>query len=102
MSSSRIWLLVETRLETLSKKRVLCRRSGTEASTCGSGGGGGRGTRPQGMEKLIEGEVLRIRDPVPFLSPGSRQCCGSGMFIPDPDFYPSRIPDPKTATKRER
>jgi hypothetical protein len=36
------------------------------------------------------------------------QCCGSGMFIPDPDFYPSRIPDPgsrisdpKTA-KKER
>ncbi len=35
-----------------------------------------------------------------------KQCCGSGMFIPDPDFYPSRIPDPgsripdpKTATK---
>jgi hypothetical protein len=27
------------------------------------------------------------------------QYCGSGMFIPDPDFYPSRIPDPKTATK---
>ncbi len=27
------------------------------------------------------------------------QCCGSGMFIPDPDFYPSRFPDPKTATK---
>jgi hypothetical protein len=27
------------------------------------------------------------------------QCCGSGMFIPDPDFFPSRIPDPKTATK---
>jgi hypothetical protein len=24
------------------------------------------------------------------------QCCGSGMFIPDPG---SRIPDPKTATK---
>jgi hypothetical protein len=23
----------------------------------------------------------------------SNQCCGSGMFIPDPDFYPSRIPD---------
>jgi hypothetical protein len=22
-----------------------------------------------------------------------KQCCGSGMFIPDPDFYPSRIPD---------
>jgi hypothetical protein len=28
-----------------------------------------------------------------------QQCCGSGMFIPDPDIYPSRIPDPKTATK---
>jgi hypothetical protein len=26
------------------------------------------------------------------------QCCGSGMFIPDPDFYPSRIPDPNTAS----
>jgi hypothetical protein len=24
------------------------------------------------------------------------QCCGSGMFIPDPDFYPSRIPDPRS------
>ncbi len=36
----------------------------------------------------------------------SKQCCGSGMFIPDPGswFLPipdpgSRIPDPKTATK---
>jgi hypothetical protein len=34
------------------------------------------------------------------------QCCGSGMFIPDLDFYPPRIPDlgsrildPKIATK---
>jgi len=27
------------------------------------------------------------------------QCCGSEMFIPDPDFYPSRIPDLETATK---
>jgi hypothetical protein len=27
------------------------------------------------------------------------QCCGSGINIPDPDFYPNRIPDPKTATK---
>jgi hypothetical protein len=26
------------------------------------------------------------------------QCCGYEMFIPDPDFYPSRIPDKKTAT----
>jgi hypothetical protein len=31
------------------------------------------------------------------------QCCVSDMFIPDPgspDFYPSRIPDPTTETKR--
>jgi len=26
------------------------------------------------------------------------QCCGSGMFIPDPDFSPSWIPD---LTKQE-
>ncbi len=26
-----------------------------------------------------------------------KQCCGSGMFIPDPDFLP--IPDPKTGRK---
>ncbi len=29
------------------------------------------------------------------------QCCGSGMFIPDPDFLPSRISDP-TRTKKRR
>jgi hypothetical protein len=34
-----------------------------------------------------------------FINNTSRQFDGSGMFIPDPDFYPSRIPDPKTATK---
>jgi hypothetical protein len=34
--------------------------------------------------------VLRIRDVYPE-SP-----------IPDPDFYPSRIPDPKTASKEKR
>jgi hypothetical protein len=27
------------------------------------------------------------------------QCCGSGMFIPDPDFLPTPDPDPKTSTK---
>ena len=38
------------------------------------------------------------------LSPSSlKQCGGSGMFIPDPDFYPSRISDPgsKNSNKRE-
>ncbi len=28
------------------------------------------------------------------LKTGYKQCCVSGMFIPNPDFYPSRIPDP--------
>jgi hypothetical protein len=30
-------------------------------------------------------------------------CCGSGMFIPDPDFYPFRIPDlgSRNSNKRE-
>ncbi len=31
--------------------------------------------------------------------PYRTQCCGSGMFIPDPDFYPSRIS--KNSNKRE-
>ncbi len=34
------------------------------------------------------------------INQGSGQFCGSGMFIPDSDFYPSRIPDPKTAAKK--
>jgi hypothetical protein len=29
--------------------------------------------------------------------PSNHQCCGSGMFIPDPSLCPSRIPDPTTA-----
>jgi hypothetical protein len=31
------------------------------------------------------------------------QRCGSGMCIPEPDFYPSQIPDPgsKNSNKRE-
>ncbi len=39
---------------------------------------------------LLVIQMMRICD---------HQCCGSGMFIPDPDFYPSRIPDPNTAMK---
>ncbi len=42
--------------------------------------------------KLLRFEQEKMRDK-------RKQCCGSGMFIPDPDFYPFRIPDPKTATK---
>jgi hypothetical protein len=55
----------------------------------------------QDFDNLCIGEhyprpVNRIRH----ISDSGIQCCGSGMFIPDPDFYPSRIPDPKTATKQ--
>ncbi len=31
-----------------------------------------------------------------------QQCCRSGMFIPDPDFYPSRILDPRSKNSNER
>jgi hypothetical protein len=27
-----------------------------------------------------------------------KQCCGSGTFIPDPDFYPYQIPELTIAT----
>jgi hypothetical protein len=36
-----------------------------------------------------------------FASISNYHFCGSGLFIPDPDFYPSRIPDPTTAPKGE-
>jgi hypothetical protein len=48
--------------------------------------------------QLVQVIVLQAHTIVA-LKTGYKQCCGSGMFIPDPDFYPSRIPDPKTATK---
>jgi hypothetical protein len=44
--------------------------------------------------------LLRRTPPgIPSFTFSFKQCCGSGMFIPDPDFFPSRIPDPKTALK---
>ncbi len=30
------------------------------------------------------------------------QCCGSGMFIPDPDFYPSRISDKGSQIQKQQ
>jgi hypothetical protein len=44
---------------------------------------------------------IQIRRLKILLIDSQRQCCGPGMFIPDPYFtHPgSRIPDPKTATK---
>ncbi len=29
------------------------------------------------------------------------QCCGSGMFVPHPDFYPSRISNPRSNNSKE-
>ncbi len=35
------------------------------------------------------------RQPIALMYDIIFQCCGSGMFIPDPDFFPSWIPNPK-------
>jgi hypothetical protein len=40
--------------------------------------------------------------PTRLLGPPLTQCCGSGMFIPDPDFYPSRIPDLESKNSNKR
>ncbi len=97
------------------------RRRGTESVWCGlgadlanggtakiRGGGGGRTTvvRCWGWAHLPAGvyqpgthhnfcTVSVQYSYSPFLIPVCvYQCCGSGMFIPDPNFFPSRIPDP--------
>jgi hypothetical protein len=45
-------------------------------------------------KKVIKIKGTVSRDLLPLSLPlQSMQCCGSGMFIPDPDFYPSWIPD---------
>jgi hypothetical protein len=49
--------------------------------------------RPSGPAARLRCEAEHA--PSPQLRSGllhSSQCCGSGMFIPDPDFCPSRIP----------
>ena len=55
-----------------------------------------------GGNKLRVGTVpssITCQIPVQYVDGGGnilreQQCCGSGMFIPDPDFFPSRISDP--------
>jgi hypothetical protein len=37
-----------------------------------------------------------------YIVPYTYQCCGSGMFIPDPDFYPSRISDPESRSQLQQ
>jgi hypothetical protein len=34
--------------------------------------------------------------------PRNLQCCGSGMFIPDPDFYPFRISSPGSQIQKQQ
>jgi hypothetical protein len=44
-------------------------------------------TKLRNSEKFTRGTIEYI------IRTKGNQCCGSGMFIPDPDFYPSWIPD---------
>jgi hypothetical protein len=50
--------------------------------------------------EVEDGKLLRFEQK---MRDKRKQCCGSGMFIPDPDLYPFRIPDPgsKNSNKRE-
>jgi hypothetical protein len=41
--------------------------------------------------------VIGTKFGVSYTPPFTPQCCGFGVFIPDPEFYPSRISDPTTA-----
>jgi hypothetical protein len=54
---------------------------------------------PGSQTKKPKKLVLPLSFVAVFGSGNSEQCCGFGKFIPDPDFYPSRIPDPKPAAK---
>jgi hypothetical protein len=49
------------------------------------------GVRGNSLEKQNKKSLKKIN--AKFTVQQKIQCCGSGMFIPDPDFYPSRIPD---------
>jgi hypothetical protein len=64
----------------------------------GGGDGGQRVVLVREEEHLGSGTCVQQRER--FTTWGVDQCCGSGMFIPDHDFYPFRIPDPTTALKR--
>ncbi len=66
--------------------RAACRHTSSSDSRPGS-------CRPSSRTAVVKPGIRILRqDPKLFRVSGS-QCCGSGMFIPDPDFYPSRIPD---------
>ncbi len=57
------------------------------------------------LNLLVPRPLLQLRHVVsrkkpPWLYCIHRQSCGSKMFITDPDFFPSRIPDPTTKRRR--
>jgi hypothetical protein len=81
---------------------------GEEGGEVGESGAGGGEVGEQARHQLEIFPALRLEYVGVMLTdlilPGlyrKNQCCGSGMFIPDPDFYPSRIPDPKTTTEEK-
>jgi hypothetical protein len=94
-------------------KAVFLNRMGNNLAQCGSGtGSGSRLSHHTGRKNWqiylpsfsSTGSNFFIL--LPIQSEHNNQCCASGMFIPDPDFYPSRIPDlgsripdPKTGRK---
>jgi hypothetical protein len=50
------------------------------------------------MNFLLAGDRIHFRLSLFYVDPSVADP-GCLSLIPDPDFYPSRIPDPKTATK---
>ena len=83
---------------------------GEEGGEVGESGAGGGEVGEQARHQLEIFPALRLEYVGVMLTdlilPGlyrKNQCCGSGMFIPDPDFYPSRVSDPgsKNSNKRE-
>jgi hypothetical protein len=69
-----------------------------------------RGAVARQVEVAAEGVRGRLLVPQVSLKPpfnlklgnSDPQCCGSGMFILDPNFYPSRIPDPGSKNSNKR
>jgi hypothetical protein len=54
---------------------------------------GGIGSLESILGLLISLKIRALSEDLRYLyNEDYHQCCGSGMFIPDPDFFPSQIP----------
>jgi hypothetical protein len=66
----------------------------------------GQSFAPIGLHKTDAASYLRIiKQHWPIKDDNDQwlaQCCGSGMFIPDLDFYPSRILDLRIQKQQQR